>query len=77
MPWSDVLSTFDGVYLSWNPEMWPKNLIEYSLDLTYMTACGNEEDRMSNVRSLVFYYRMDHINNVPLYSILGSFALDI
>ncbi|KAF8627516.1 hypothetical protein AX15_004392 [Amanita polypyramis BW_CC] len=26
MTWSDVLSTFDGLYLSWNPEMWPRNL---------------------------------------------------
>ncbi|KAF8328978.1 hypothetical protein F5887DRAFT_1082791 [Amanita rubescens] len=31
MPWSDVLSTFDGVYLSWNPEMWPKNLRFHSM----------------------------------------------
>ncbi len=59
------------------PRVGDASRLEYSLDLTYMTACGNEEDRMSNVRSLVFYYRMDHINNVPLYSILGSFALDI
>lgn len=26
MSWSDVLSTFDGVYLSWNPEIWPNNV---------------------------------------------------
>ncbi|THV06173.1 cysteine proteinase [Dendrothele bispora CBS 962.96] len=27
MPWSDVLNTFDGLYLSWDPAMWHKMLI--------------------------------------------------
>ncbi|KAJ7603725.1 hypothetical protein B0H17DRAFT_1222383 [Mycena rosella] len=27
IPWSDVLEVFDSIYLSWDPRIWPKNLI--------------------------------------------------
>ncbi|KAJ7108465.1 hypothetical protein C8R43DRAFT_905383, partial [Mycena crocata] len=27
IPWSDVLELFDSVYLSWDPSIWPKNLV--------------------------------------------------
>jgi uncharacterized protein YpmS len=26
IPWSEVLNTFDGIYLSWDPKMWERQL---------------------------------------------------
>ncbi|KAF8962724.1 hypothetical protein BDZ97DRAFT_1702205 [Flammula alnicola] len=31
IPWSDVLNTFDGVYLSWDPNIWQKPLIFHGM----------------------------------------------
>ncbi|KIM39736.1 hypothetical protein M413DRAFT_446644 [Hebeloma cylindrosporum] len=41
IPWSEVLNTFDGIYLSWDPNMWERRLtfhgqlqVEFSCDST-------------------------------------------
>ena len=35
IPWSEVLSTFDGVYLSWDPSLWTQQLTLHG----YMFSC--------------------------------------
>lgn len=29
--WSDILNVFDGIYLSWDPSMWPNNLVFHGM----------------------------------------------
>ncbi|KIL55881.1 hypothetical protein M378DRAFT_90149 [Amanita muscaria Koide BX008] len=50
VPWSDAISTFDEVCISWNPDIWPKNLKFHGL-----WKRGGEEEQSSTTRlSLLF-----------------------
>ncbi|KIY50677.1 cysteine proteinase [Fistulina hepatica ATCC 64428] len=31
MPWDDVLATFDGIYLNWDPQVWPNSLDHHGM----------------------------------------------
>ena len=35
IPWSEVLSTFDGIYLSWDPSLWAQQLTLHG----YISSC--------------------------------------
>ncbi|PPR00890.1 hypothetical protein CVT24_000375 [Panaeolus cyanescens] len=51
IPWAEALNTFDGIYLSWDPTLWPTKesfhgrvlaFIHKWQSLTFLTGCGDE-----------------------------------
>lgn len=46
IPWIDVLNTFDGIYLSWDPARWQKSLVFHGM----WKRNGSTEDASRHVR---------------------------
>ncbi|KAF8199531.1 hypothetical protein BJ912DRAFT_1020136 [Pholiota molesta] len=41
IPWAEILNTFDGVYLSWDPKMWQNSLTFHGI---WKRSAGDEEN---------------------------------
>ena len=53
MPWLDVLNTFDGIYVSWDPAMWHKTLnyhgcVASDLSLSFFALSRSRKWKIEN-----------------------------